>query len=189
MGYPTGSLPALRRLEKYMQAGDEQRMAFDFDFYGLQNYTREIIRHAWLMPYIHARPVSAKRRKLPQTLMGWEVYPPAIYGVLKQFHERYQLKKIIITENGAAFPDKVENGGIHDPQRIQFLQDYLGQCLRAKQEGIPLEGYFVWTFTDNFEWAEGYKPTFGLVHVDFQSQRRIPKDSAYWYAHFLKGNA
>lgn len=185
MGYPVNTLPVISRLEKYMQSGDEERMVFDFDYYGLQTYTREMIRHAWLMPYVKARPVPAAKRNVPQTLMGWEVYPQTIYKVLKQFYNRYRLKKIIITENGAAFEDILKDGKIYDPRRIDYLRDHIGQCLRAKQEGIPLEGYFVWTFTDNFEWAEGYKPTFGLVHVDFATQRRIPKDSAHWYAAFI----
>ena len=186
MGYPLDKLPKLGQLERYMQDGDESRLVFDFDFYGLQNYTREIIRHAWLMPYIRARPIAATKRQVPFTLMDWEVYPPAIYGVLKQFYERYQLKKIIITENGAAFEDQVRDGRVQDPRRVDFLQQYIAQCLRAKQEGVPLEGYFVWTFTDNFEWAEGYKPTFGLIHVDFTTQQRTPKDSALWYARLIK---
>jgi len=185
LGYPVNSLPVLRRLDKYMQTGDEEQVKFNFDFYGLQNYTREIIRYARLMPYIHARPVSTKKRNVAQTLMSWEVYPPAIYHIVRQFHERYQLKRMIITENGAAFKDKVVNGRVNDPLRIKFLRDYISQCLKAKNESIPLNGYFVWTLTDNFEWAEGYRPTFGLVHVDFTTQKRTLKDSACWYANFL----
>ena len=186
MGYPTKQFKTLARIEKYMQAGDEERMTFDFDFYGIQNYTREIIRHAWAMPYIFARPVGAKHRKVPTTLMEWEVYPEAIYQILKQFHRDYGLKKVIITENGAAFQDTVESGKVNDKLRVKFLQANIQQCLKAKQEGVPLEGYFVWTLTDNFEWAEGYRPTFGLVHVDFQTQRRIVKESGYWYSQFVQ---
>ena len=186
MGYPIEQFKTLARIEKYMQAGDEQRMTFNFDFYGIQNYTREIIRHTWAMPYIFARPVGAKDRNVPMTLMGWEVYPEAIYQIVKQFHRDYGLKKIIITENGAAFKDTVEGGKIQDKQRTQFLQANIRQCLKAKKEGVPLAGYFVWTLTDNFEWAEGYRPTFGLVHVNFQTQQRIIKDSGYWYSRFIR---
>lgn len=185
LGYPVDSLPTLRRLEKYIQTGDEEEVKFDFDFYGIQNYTREIIRYARLMPYIHARPVSTDKRNVAQTLMGWEVYPPAIYHILRQFHTRYQLKSIIVSENGAAFEDTYMKGEVHDPLRIKFLRDYLYQCLEAKKEGVPLEGYFIWTFTDNFEWAEGYRPTFGLVHIDFKTLRRTPKESAQWYSSFI----
>jgi beta-glucosidase len=75
---------------------------------------------------------------------------------------------------------------VHDKERTNFLKANLEQALRAKKEGVNLAGYFVWTLTDNFEWAEGYRPTFGLVHVNFKSQERIIKDSGYWYQHFLR---
>ncbi|MDP1086260.1 family 1 glycosylhydrolase, partial [Klebsiella pneumoniae] len=87
---------------------------------------------------------------------------------------------LIITENGAAFPDTLQNNRVHDPKRLQYIQNILQQVLRAKQEGVNVNGYFVWTFLDNFEWAEGYHPRFGLVHVDFQTQQRTVKASGHW---------
>src|SRR5690606_14453782 len=93
---------------------------------------------------------------------------------------------LIVTENGAAFPDQVVNNQVDDPKRLKYIQQTIGQVLRAKQEGIKMNGYFVWTFLDNFEWAEGYHPRFGLVYVDFQTQQRIVKSSGRWYADFLK---
>ncbi|MNY33746.1 Beta-glucosidase A [compost metagenome] len=93
---------------------------------------------------------------------------------------------LIITENGAAFPDQVENNRVDDPKRIQYLQAIIEQVYRAKQEGVQVNGYFAWTFLDNFEWAEGYEPRFGLVYVDFETQQRIIKSSGHWYADFLK---
>ncbi|WKN30635.1 GH1 family beta-glucosidase [Porifericola rhodea] len=185
LGYPTDYFHALHRIERHMYPEDESALAFDFDFIGLQNYTREIIRHSLFTPYIHARHVEATKRNVPTTLMGWEVYPESIYQILKLFHERYDLKKIIITENGAAFKDSWHKGRIKDTPRRYYLQQYIRQCLRAKQEGVPLAGYFAWTLMDNFEWAEGYKPTFGLVHVDFSSQKRTIKESGYWYGKFV----
>lgn len=186
MGYPVEKFSTLARVEKYMQAGDEQLMPFAFDFIGLQNYTREVIRHAWTMPYIFARPVDAKKRGMPTTLMGWEVYPEAIYRVLKRFHQDYSLKKVIITENGAAFADRVQDGRVADPHRTDYIRKNIAQCARAKKEGVPLAGYFVWTLTDNFEWAEGYRTPFGLVHVDFETQQRTIKDSGHWYGSFVR---
>ena len=185
MGYPVDSLPALKKIEKYHQAGDEEKLLFDFDFIGLQNYTREIIQHSWLMPYLHAKPLGAEKRSVPTTLMNWEVYPEGIYHILKKFHTQYRPERILITENGAAFTDELVNGQIADDKRVDFLKTYIGQCLRAREEGVPLEGYFVWTLTDNFEWAEGYRPTFGLVHIDLKSQKRTIKKSARWYAEFI----
>ncbi|MNR38699.1 Beta-glucosidase A [compost metagenome] len=120
------------------------------------------------------------------TAMKWEVYPESMYHILKKFHAYENMPPLIITENGAAFPDQVENNRVDDPKRIQYLQAIIEQVYRAKQEGVQVNGYFAWTFLDNFEWAEGYEPRFGLVYVDFETQQRIIKSSGHWYADFLK---
>jgi beta-glucosidase len=185
LGYPSDDLRVLRKLEKYIKPEDENRMAFDFDFIGLQNYTREVVKSSFFTPYIGARLIKAEKRKVPLTTMGWEVYPQAIYNIIKKFDAYPQIKKIIITENGAAFPDIVTGGEVNDLRRVEYLQEHIAQVLKAKNEGCKVEGYFVWTLTDNFEWAEGYHPRFGLIYVDFQSQRRIIKDSGKWYSKFL----
>ncbi len=185
MGYPVDDLPVLKKLYRYFQEGDEAKLAFDFDFVGLQNYTREIIRSSFFTPYIGASIVSAKDRKVPLTEMNWEVYPDSIYESIKKYNSYAQIKKIYITENGAAFADQVIEGQVHDPQRVDYLKCYIEQVLRAKQEGMKIDGYFIWTLTDNFEWAEGYHPRFGIVHVDFDTQERIVKSSGKWYARFL----
>ncbi len=185
LGYPTKDLPVLRKIEKYMRAGDENEMSFDFDFIGLQNYTREIVRSSFFTPYIGASLVKAESRGVPLTEMKWEVYPPAIYHIIKKFDAYPQIKKILITENGAAFPDIINEGVINDVERTDYIRDNLAQVLQAKKEGCKVGGYFVWTLTDNFEWAEGYHPRFGLIYVDFDSQKRIIKDSGLWYKHFL----
>jgi beta-glucosidase len=162
-------------------------MAFDFDFIGLQNYTREIVKYSFFTPYVQASLVKAEKRGVPTTAMGWEVYPQAIYHVLKKFGAYSQIKKIIITENGAAFPDEITDEQVTDPKRTEYIQANIAQVLKAKQEGVKVDGYFVWTLTDNFEWAEGYHPRFGLIHVDFETQKRIIKSSGHWFADFLKG--
>jgi beta-glucosidase len=185
LGYPIGDISVLKGLEKYYLPGDEQKMQFDFDFIGLQNYTREIVKYSFFTPYIGASLVKAQTRKVPVTAMGWEVYPQAIYHILKKFNAYPQIKKMIITENGAAFPDEVINGKINDIKRVEYIQANLEEVLKAKQEGCRVKGYFVWTLTDNFEWAEGYRPRFGLVYVDFETQQRIIKSSGYWYAGLL----
>ena len=120
--------------------------------------------------------------------MNWEVHPPAIYHALMRWNQYKNLKEIIVTENGAAFDDYCINGKIEDLRRINYLKDHIAQVLLAKKEGARVNGYFVWTFMDNFEWAEGYYPKFGLVHVDFETQKRIIKDSGKWYAAFLDTN-
>jgi len=151
----------------------------------LQNYTREIVKSSFFTPYIGARLIKAEKRKVPLTTMGWEVYPQAIYNIIKKFDAYPQIKKIIITENGAAFPDVITGDQVNDFRRVEYLQEHIAQVLKAKNDGCKVDGYFVWTLTDNFEWAEGYHPRFGLIYVDFESQKRIIKDSGKWYSQFL----
>ncbi|WP_407480068.1 GH1 family beta-glucosidase [Elizabethkingia miricola] len=186
MGYPVNEIKTLRRIEKYIKQNDEQELKFDMDFIGIQNYTREIIRYAMFVPFLQAKIVNAKDRNVEMTAMEWEVYPESIYHILKKFQAYENIPPLIITENGAAFPDTLQNNQVHDSKRLQYIQNILQQVLRAKQEGVNVNGYFVWTFLDNFEWAEGYHPRFGLVHVDFQTQQRTVKASGHWYADFIK---
>ncbi|SJN42083.1 Beta-glucosidase [Sphingobacterium sp. JB170] len=186
MGYPVADLPILRRIERYMKTDDENSLQFDMDFIGLQNYTREVIRFRLLVPYLRAKIVSASRRKVDMTAMNWEVYPESMYYILKQFSRYKNIPPLIVTESGSAFEDKVIDGRVADPERQAFLERTIEQVLRAKNEGVNVQGYFVWTFLDNFEWAEGYRPRFGLVHVDFETQQRTIKSSGQWYADFLK---
>lgn len=188
LGYPVKDLPVLKDLKKYIVAGDEEKLAFEFDFIGIQNYTREIIKNSWLTPYIGASLIKAESRKVPLTSMKWEVYPESIYEMIKQFNSYSSIKKLIITENGAAFPDTLTDGKVNDEKRTVYLKNNLIQVLRAKKEGLKIDGYFVWTLTDNFEWAEGYHPRFGLVYIDFQTQKRTIKDSGLWYKAFLESN-
>lgn len=185
LGYPQQDLPVLKKLNSYILEDDLNNLNFDFDFIGLQCYTREIVKSAMLIPYIGAELVSAEKRNVISTEMGWEVYPPALYHVLKKFNEYEGIRKIIITENGAAFPDTVTNGKVYDIKRTHYIQDHLEQILKAKNDGLNVEGYFVWSLTDNFEWAEGYNARFGLIHVDFETQKRTIKNSGLWFKDFL----
>ena len=187
LGYPTQQLPLMKSIEKYMKPGDEELLAFDMDFIGIQNYTREIVKHSYFMPYINAQIVKASRRKVETTAMNWEIYPECIYKMLKDYAGYKNMPEMIVTENGAAFPDHLVDGAINDTRRIGYLQQHLQQVLKAKREGVPVNGYFIWTFMDNFEWAEGYHPRFGLVYIDFITQKRIIKSSGKWFSKFLEG--
>jgi len=187
MGYPQEDLPVVRRMNAYIQPGDVKAMAFDFDFIGLQCYTREVVKASFFTPYMGARLISAKKRGIKiLTEMGWEVYPESIYHLLKRFNEYKGIRKLLITENGSAFPDVVTNGEVNDTLRTKYIQDHLKQLLKAKQEGVNVQGYFVWSLTDNFEWAEGYHARFGLIHVDFETQKRTIKQSGLWFKKFLE---
>lgn len=185
MGYPQKDLAVLKKLNNYIKEDDLNNLAFDFDFIGLQCYTREVVKASLLTPYIGAELISAEKRNVIATDMGWEVYPPALYHILKRFNSYEGIRKIIITENGAAFPDIVTNGKVYDIKRTHFIQDHLEQILKAKEEGLNVDGYFVWSLTDNFEWAEGYNARFGLIHVDFETQKRTIKHSGLWFRDFL----
>lgn len=186
MGYPIKDLKILQRIEKYIKPGDESNLAFQMDFIGLQNYTREIVAYSPFMPFVKAKIIKADKRNKERTLMNWEIYPPSIYHALKRIDAYAGVKEIIITENGAAFKDELLQDSVHDIKRVQFLKDHIQQVLLAKKEGVKINGYFVWTFLDNFEWAEGFHPRFGLVHVDFETQKRIVKSSGKWYSEFIK---
>lgn len=186
MGYPVDSFPFLKGIEKYMLEGDKDKLAFDFDFIGLQNYFRVIVKHSYFAPVLWLEEVSARKRNVPLTAMGWEVAPDGMYEILKQFNSYPNIKEIIISENGAAFDDVLENGEVKDIKRIQFFEEYLANILKAKNEGVKIGGYLAWSLLDNFEWAEGYDPRFGLVYVNYENQERIIKDSGKWFAKFLK---
>ena len=187
MGYPVKDLAALKHVEKYIKDDDEQKMKFDFDFIGLQNYTRLMAKSFALLPIVHALQIKPSKLTDRLTEMHWEVNPEGMYRIIKQFAAYPGVKKIIITENGAAVKDEVVNGEINDTSRLQYIQDYLQQVLRAKKEGIDVGGYFIWSFLDNFEWAEGYRPRLGIVGVDYKTQNRIVKASGKWYRDFLAG--
>lgn len=183
MGYPYNELPFLQKIEKYIKPRDSDKLIFDFDFIGLQNYFRVISRPS-LLPFIWANHVKP-REPAELTEMGWEVAPEGIYKIIMQF-SKYPVKEIIVTENGAAFRDHLVDGRIRDQKRIDYYKRYLHNVLRAKNEGANVKGYFAWTFIDNFEWAEGFRPRFGIVHNDFKTQERTVKDSGYWFKEFLK---
>lgn len=186
MGYPLGELKVLQRLEKHVLQHDEARLQFDMDFIGVQSYTREIVKHSYFVPFVNAQIVKAGKRTTNTTSMNWEVYPESISRMLKKYQAYANIPEVIVTENGAAFPDVVdEDGRVNDVQRVQYLQSHIREVYKAKQEGVKVSGYFVWSFLDNFEWAEGYRPRFGLVYVDFKTQKRFIKSSGDWFRRFL----
>lgn len=161
------------------------KLSFDFDFIGIQNYFPVTIKHNPLIPLVYASEVKAAKRKVPHTAMGWEINGDSFYRVLRRFWLYGGIKEIIVTESGACFKDKLANGVVNDEQRIDYFKEYLEAMLKAKRKGINVTGYLAWTLTDNFEWSEGYNARFGLVHVDFKTQLRTIKNSGYWWRNFL----
>ncbi len=186
LGYPVDVFPFISNIYKYFKPGDAEKLVFDFDFIGLQNYFRVIVRHSYFAPVLWLEEVPAKERDVPLTAMGWEVAPDGMYEILRQFGKYSGIREIVISENGAAFEDFQMDGGVQDVERIRFFEAYLTQVLRAKKEGVKVTGYLAWSLLDNFEWAEGYAPRFGLVYVNYENQQRTVKDSGKWFAQFLK---
>ena len=185
MGFPFKELPFLRNVEKWMKADDEKNMISSPDFLGIQNYTREVVASCWYVPYLKAKIIKAKNRKVPHTEMNWEIYPDALYEMLRKFSAYRPGLPLVVTENGAAFPDKIEHNQVSDPERLLYLQEHIRRVRHAQESGIPVKGYFVWSLTDNFEWAEGYHPRFGLIYVDYKTQERTIKSSGHWFRDFL----
>lgn len=186
LGFPTADWEVLEKFAiSHSTWRHQERMKFDFDFIGLQNYFPLVIRYNAFIPILQAWEVKAKNRKVPHTAMGWEINADSFYRIIKQFASYPQVKSIMVTENGAAFQDKVIDGKIDDRERIEYFEAYLSAMLKAKNEGINITGYLAWTLMDNFEWAEGYQARFGLVHNDFKTQQRTIKQSGFWWQQFL----
>lgn len=152
------------------------------DFVGINYYTRNVVRHDPQQWPLRASPVRQHRHAHTET--GWEVYPQALTDTLTWFKERYGDLPVYVTENGAAFydPPQAEGGRIRDPLRADYLRDHLRAIHAARAAGCDIRGYFAWSLLDNLEWSLGYSKRFGLVHVDFETQARTPKDSARYYA-------
>lgn len=178
---------ALERYGDYMPEIKKEDMALirePLDFYGQNIYNGHCIRAGK-----DGKPEIVPRYQgFPRTSLGWPVTPECLYWGPRFLYERYQ-KPIYITENGMACHDAISlDGKVHDPNRIDFLARYLGCLKRAVSDGVDVRGYFQWSLMDNFEWHSGYDQRFGLIYVDYESQRRIWKDSAYWYRNMILEN-
>lgn len=160
--------------------GDMELIGQKLDFVGVNVY--QPINHN--LPGKENRPAANTKR----TMMGWIVDGRCLYWTIRFFHERYGLP-VMVTENGMANPDTVAaDGAVHDFERVEFIQEYLANVKRAVADGIPVLGYQHWSIMDNFEWNEGYGPRFGLIHVDYETQKRTIKDSGHYYAEIIRNN-
>jgi beta-glucosidase len=158
------------------------------DFLGINYYTRGVTRHdATTLP---TRAATARQPHSVYTETGWEVYAPGLAETLLWVRERAGDLPLYVTENGAAFPDppKSVNGAMDDPLRVDYYRGHLRGALDAIQRGVNLRGYFAWSLLDNYEWSHGYSKRFGIVHVDFETQRRTPKASARFYSEVVRTN-
>lgn len=191
--YPPDLWRKLRRFHPRIEADDLQTISAPFDFIGVNYYTRQLVEYAWYVPLLRANVTRRAKRsavfaknEVKYTAMGWEVYPAGLYELLFRLQKEYGNPPVYITENGAAYYDRVEDDGrVHDPQRQEYLQQHLAVIDAAVKVGVNVKGYFAWSLIDNFEWAHGYDKRFGLVYVNHQTQERTIKDSGYWYRDFI----
>ncbi len=182
--YPEDALKVFGADAPKPHPGDMETISQKLDFYGVNIYSGARVKageNGKAVPM----PLGAGHAR---NALDWAVAPEALRWGPRFLHERYKLP-VIITENGMTNLDWVHmDGAVHDPQRIDYTRRYLVQLRRAIQDGADIRGYFHWSIMDNFEWAEGYKDRFGLVHVDFETQKRTLKDSAHWYAEVIASN-
>lgn len=169
----------------FVRDGDLGIIKQPMDFLGVNYYTRQVVaigdQPRLPSEWPGSEHVRFIERDLPRTDMSWEVDPEGLAHLLRRNHEEYGPIPLYITENGAAYPDSLD-----DQDRIGYLEAHIRVCEQAVADGIPVRGYFVWSLMDNFEWSWGYSKRFGIVHVDYESQARTPKASAHWYADVIR---
>jgi beta-glucosidase len=176
-GILRGRIPGLLvdRMNSFVQPGDEQAIRHPIDLFGLNYYSPNTMKHqpGALFECGWGDPRCDRR-----TFMGWPVQPEGLYQQLMDFKDNYGNPAVFVSENGAAYDDKVEaDGSVHDGDRVEYLRDHLESVAKALQDGCNVKGYLVWSLLDNFEWAFGLSKRFGIVRVDYDTQKRTPKDS------------
>lgn len=193
-GYPSDIIEDYMRMGAlpegldFVQTGDMNVIAAPTDFIGLNYYSRHVVR----ADGADNEPQTVfPQPRTPEywTEMGWENYPEGLTGILSRVYFNYQPRKVYVTENGASYstpPD--EKGNVPDGLRTNYLRAHFAAAHRAIQAGVPLAGYFVWSLLDNFEWSWGYMQRFGIIWVDYETQKRTLKDSAKWYKQVIKKN-
>jgi len=195
-GYPSDILADYVRMgvlpstaPDFIQPGDFDSFAAATDFLAINYYSRSIVKAADPQ---HFDPAAIERLPAPQsnqTEMGWEIFPFGLYELLSRVYWEYKPAELIISENGASYSDGPDAAGrISDVRRIAYLHSHIAAVGRAIQSGVPVTGYYQWSLMDNFEWAFGYTQRFGMVYVDFETQQRLPKDSALWYRQVIQQN-
>jgi beta-glucosidase len=192
--YPADVVERARRFTdwSFVQDDDLKIISEPIDLLGVNYYHGHEVE---LCPGTPANPIfpgsegiSFVRTRGERTVMDWPIQPEGLTALLARVAAEYPGVPMMITENGAAFPDELVDGAVHDTDRIAFLEGHLRACHAALESGVDLRGYLLWSLLDNFEWAEGYARRFGLVHVDYATQERTLKDSALWYRDVIRRN-
>jgi beta-glucosidase len=185
-GYPEDMLKVYG-VDLPVRDGDLELIAAPLDWLGLNYYFRQLVADDPAGPAPHFRQVPGPNPE--HTEMGWEVHAAGLEQLLLRLTREYGVRRIHVTENGSAYRDTIaEDGRVDDPERTAYLEQHLAACARAVAQGAPLAGYFAWSLLDNFEWAYGYDKRFGLVHVDYPTQRRTIKSSGHRYAQLIRAH-
>jgi beta-glucosidase len=186
--YPPHLNRVIRLVNRNIRPGDMDIIRAPVDFVGVNHYSRYIARRT-LLPFIGFRIMRPVYEGVLFTDIDWEVHPGGFYDILTWIAEEYDNPPIYITENGAAYDDRIREREVHDADRINYLRRYLGHLHRAIEAGCDIRGYFVWSLLDNFEWEYGLSKRFGLVHVNYETLERTLKSSGRWYAEVCAGGA
>lgn len=187
-GYPERHLAAFPEIRMPVEAGDLETIASPIDFIGINYYNEDVVEAVPVSPE-HPEGFRNSRSWERMSDMEWPVVPGGLARLLRGMQERWRPREFYVTENGYAGRDEPDAAGrVRDGDRIDYLSGHLRACEEAIAEGVPLKGYFQWSLMDNFEWAWGYSKRFGLVHVDFRTMERRPKDSYYWYRDAVAGH-
>jgi beta-glucosidase len=195
-GYPSDLMKDTAAITdwSFVLDGDEQAIAVPLDVLGVNYYTYTLVRRRrgrsveeGTSPWVGCADLELPVAPAPRTEMGWTVDPTGLEELLARLHADHPGLPLMITENGAAFADRVDpDGRVRDADRTAYLQGHVAAVRRAIDAGVDVRGYFVWSLLDNFEWAHGYSKRFGIVHVDYATGRRTWKDSAHWYRDLVR---
>jgi beta-glucosidase len=178
----------------FVQSGDLEKISVPIDFLGTNYYFRNIVRDAQGedlpdMPFADLGARTVIPHDAEKTAMGWPVEPDGLTEILVRIKEDYADLPIYVTENGRAVHDYIDpEGDVDDEERVSYLDAHFRAAHEAMEQGVDLRGYMVWSLLDNFEWAEGYSKRFGIVFVEYGTQRRVPKSSARWYSEVIRRN-
>lgn len=175
-GYPEVEKSYLDMVEPVIKEGDMKLISQKLDYLGINYYFRDLVSTDGVIKNVPGANF---------TVMNWEIYPQGLKDVLVKLNNDYDLPQVYITENGAAFEDDLQDGQVGDNDRIDFIREHLTSLREAMDAGVDVQGYFLWSLLDNFEWAYGYTKRFGIVHVDFTTQKRTLKQSAHWYSKLI----
>jgi beta-glucosidase len=162
----------------FIKPGDMETISTECDFFGINFYSRGLVEFSAANDFMTVAAYS----DYDKTGMGWDIAPNEFKDLIRRLRNEYTDLPIIITENGAAYDDVLENGEVHDDKRIDYVQKHLTAVSDLNDEGMNIAGYYLWSLMDNFEWSFGYEKRFGILYIDFDTQERVWKDSAKWYA-------